>query len=117
MSDLARKDLFVCLGIWLALEIVCFAILPVLHLGQTRSSLQGWFLLSVLMGMGGASLMAASTQLDQFFQFQQEIGRQNQMLRSLLVAIVSWLGLIGIGFPLLVGSLQVFGKVFELLKS
>jgi hypothetical protein len=116
MSELTRKDLFVCLGIWLALEIVCFAILPALHLGQPRSSLQSWFLISLLLGIGGSCLMASSTQLSEFFQFHDSWGG-NKIVRSLLVAAVSWLGLIGIGFPLLVISLQLFGKVFELLKS
>jgi hypothetical protein len=116
MSDLTRKDLFVCLGIWLALEIVCFAILPALRLGLPRSSLQIWFLISVLLGIGGSCLMASSTQLDEFFQFHNSWSRK-RMARSLLVGAVSWLGLIGIGFPLLVISLQLFSKVFELLKS
>jgi hypothetical protein len=116
MHDLARKDLFVCLGIWLALEIICFAILPVLHLGQPRESLQSWFLISLLLGFGGACLMGSSTQLSEFFQSDYSLSR-NKIFQSLLVFLVSWIGLLGISFPLLVISMQVFTKAFALLKS
>ncbi len=116
MSDLARKDFFVCLGIWLALEIIGFAILPALGLGQTRTSLQSWFLVSLLFGVGGAILTASSTQLGNFFQ-NQTLFIHNKLLQALFVLLVSWLGLLGIGFPLLVISLQLFTKPLELLKS
>lgn len=115
MSDLARKDFFVCLGVWLALEIVCFALLPALRLGQTRASLQPWFLASLLLGVGGAILAASSTQLGDFFQHQTSFIR-NRWLQSLFVLLVSWLGLLGIAFPLLIISLQLFMKPLELLK-
>ena len=116
MSYLARKDFFVCLGVWLSLEIICFAFLPALRLGQTRDSLQSWFLVSLLLGVGGAILTAGSTQLGDFFQDQTPFVR-NKLLQNLFVLLVSWLGLFGISFPLLVISLQLFSKLFEILKS
>lgn len=116
MSDLARKDFFVCFGVWLALEVVCFAILPALQLGQPRTSLEPWFLASLLFGIGGAILISSSTQLSDFFQTQTFFVR-NKLLQALFMLFVSWLGLLGIGFPLLVISLQIFSKLFALLKS
>jgi hypothetical protein len=116
MNYFARKDLFVCLGIWLTLEIVCFAILPALQLAQPRTSLQNWFLLSLLLGIGGAMITAGSTQLDDFLHSDSSFTR-NRIIRWLLVSLVSWLGLLGIGFPLFVMSLQLFSKVFSVLKS
>jgi hypothetical protein len=116
MTDLARKDLFVCLGIWLALEIICFGILPTLLLAEPRTTLQQWFLFSLLLGIGGVILTAGSTQLDSFLQSEASFSR-NRLLRSLLVAPVSWLGLLGISFPLLVMSLQLFGKIFGVFKT
>lgn len=116
MSHVARKDAFVCLGIWLALEIICFAILPALQLGQPRANLQGWFLTSILLGMGGSYLMGSSTQLSEFFQLDNH-SPGNKIFQSLLITLISWLGFLGISFPLLVICMQVFGRAFELLKS
>lgn len=116
MTELARKDLFVCLGIWLALEIVCFAILPALQLALPRTSLQNWFLISLLLGTGGAALLAYSTQLTDFLQ-SHGASRHSYFFQSILIALVSWLGLFGIGFPLFVISMQIFGKLFGLLKT
>lgn len=115
MNDLARKDLFVCLGIWLSLEIVCFGLLPLLQFGLPKASLQNWFLISLLLGIGGAVLMASSTQLADFLQLHGTV--QGRFPRSAAVSLVSWLGLIGIAFPLFVMSVQIFSKVFDLFKA
>lgn len=116
MNYLARKDFFICLGVWLALEIVCFIIFPALPLGQAQPGFQLWFLLSLLFGVGGAILTAGSTQLDEVFQTQNFLIR-SRLLQSSFRLLLSWLGLLGIGFPLLVMSVQLFGKIFELLKT
>ncbi len=116
MNPQSRKDLFVCLGIWLALEVICFGILPAMGFTQPRSSLQSWFWLSLLLGVGGAVLMASSSQLAEFLQSEPLLRRQLR-LRSVAVGLISWLGLFGIGFPLFVISLQVFGLLFGLLKA
>jgi 4-hydroxybenzoate polyprenyltransferase len=121
MNDLARKDLFVCLGIWLSLEIVCFGLLPLMQLGLPAEQLQRWFLFSLLLGIGGAILMAGSTQLADFLEDRQSDPAyrflRNRPLRSLLVSLVSWLGLLGIGFPLFVMSIQIFSKLFQLVMG
>jgi hypothetical protein len=116
MTNLVRKDLFVCLGIWLALEVVCFAILPALQLSLPRTSLQSWFLFSLLLGVGGAVLTASSTQLDEFLQTQETL-LSRRVFRSFSIFLLSWLGLLGIGFPLLVMSLQICDKIFGLIKG
>lgn len=116
MTNLARKDLFTCLGIWLALELICFAILPLLRLGLPRAALQPWFLFSLLLGIGGALLTAGSTQMGESFRSDTSLIR-GKGLQKFCEAIVGWLGLIGIGFPILVVSMQVLEKVFSLFKS
>jgi len=116
MNPQSRKDLFVCLGIWLSLEVICFGILPALQLTQSRSSIQDWFVISLLLGIGGAVLMAGSSQLAEFLRSEHSFLRQPH-LRSITVALVGWLGLFGIGFPLFVISLQIFNHLFNLLKA
>jgi hypothetical protein len=116
MNPQSRKDLFTCLGIWLALEVICFGILPAMGLAQPRSSLQSWFWISLLLGIGGAVLMAGSSQLAEFLESKPSALRQ-PVLRSAAVGLVSWLGLFGIGFPLFVISIQIFNQLFGLLKA
>lgn len=116
MNELARKDLFVCLGIWLALEVVCFAILPAFRLSYPRAELQNWFLLSLMLGIGGACIFAGSTQLADFFR-SNKVGLKNQFFQSLLVGLIAWIGLLGISFPLLVMSIQIFSQLLGLLKN
>jgi hypothetical protein len=116
MNELVRKDFFVALGIWLALELICFAILPLLNLTEPWPKLQPWFLLSLFFGIGGAIFTASSTQVNQFLK-TQDFFLSKPKLRAFLVSLVAWLGLLGIGFPLFVISLQIFGKLFGFLKT
>lgn len=116
MNDLARKDFFVSLGIWLALEVVCFGILPLLRLTAPWQELQPWFLFSLLAGIGGAILTAGSSQLTSFLR-SQDFFANKKLLSAALTGIISWIGLVGISFPLFVISLQVFEKIFGVLRS
>jgi hypothetical protein len=112
MHELARKDFFFCLGIWLSIEVVCFALLPALRLAQTGGLTKLWFIVSLVLGLGGTGLMALGTQLSALAQ-----GRPPKRTRTILISLLSWLGLIGIAFPLLFMSAQLFGKLFALLKG
>lgn len=116
MNDLARRDLFTCLGIWLALEVVCFGILPLLGLTAPWQELRFWFLFSVLAGIGGVILTAGSAQLQAFLNDQAFFANRSY-LKLILTGLLSWLGLIGIGFPIFVISLQICEKLFSILKS
>ncbi|MCU0524783.1 MAG: hypothetical protein MUF72_08145 [Elainella sp. Prado103] len=116
MNDLARKDFFTCLGIWLALEVVGFGILPLLGLTAAWQELQLWFWFSLLVGIGGAILTAGSAQLQAVLSNQEFFARR-KILKSLATSVISWLGLLGIGFPIFVISLQICQKIFGIFKS
>ena len=114
LNDLARKDLFFSLGIWLAIAIVSFVLLPALRLAQPSALLVFWIGISVVLGIGGAVLMALGTQFTSVVAVQDKsIKRSTRIFISLL----SWLGLIGISFPLLYMSMEIFGKIFALIKK
>ncbi|MBD3880728.1 hypothetical protein IFO70_03060 [Phormidium tenue FACHB-886] len=112
MNNLARKDLFFCLGIWLAIEAVSFLLLPALRLAQPSAFLPIWVTASILFGIGGALLMALGTQLASAAQ-----DRPLRRPARLFISLLSWLGLVGIAFPLLYISVQIFEKLFTLVKQ
>jgi hypothetical protein len=99
MDELARRDLMTCLGIWLALEIVGFGLLPAI-VSSSPAQMENWFLLSLPLGIGGAFLTASGTQL--FAHAIVQEARIQKRLFYLLSGLSSWLGLVGIGFPLVV---------------
>lgn len=114
MNTLARKDLLVCLGIWLALEVIGFAVLPAIGLTQPNLHLLNWFIASLLLGIGGAFLFASSTRI---VTSPIHANHPRRVRRDRFALVSSWAGLIGIGFPILVISLQIFAKLFSLLKG
>ena len=113
-NDLARKDLFFSLGIWLAIAVVSFVLLPALHLSQPSALLIFWIGVSVVLGIGGAVLMALGTQFTSVLAAQDKAVRRSTRV---FISLLSWLGLIGISFPLLYMSMEIFGKIFALIKK
>lgn len=114
MNDLVRRDLFTCLGIWLALEIVCFGLLPAIGLTSTAIQTNQWFMISLPLGIGGAFLSASGTQLT--LSENQSIHSRRVFDRS-LAFLTSWVGLFGIGFPLIVMSVYLFGTLLSILMN
>jgi hypothetical protein len=113
LNSLARRDLFFCLGIWLAIAIVSFVLLPALKLAQLGALLNLWIGVSVVLGISGAFFMALGT------QFASRAAAQDRPLRRstrLFISGLNWLGLFGVAFPLLHLSLQIFQKIFALMK-
>ena len=109
MKSLARKDFFFCLGIWLAIEIVCFALVPVLNLAKPNPPIESWFMISLICGIGGAALIAYGTYI-------AARDRSSRRITRLTISLLSWLGLVGIAFPLMFASAQIFAKLFSLAK-
>jgi hypothetical protein len=114
MNESARKDLLSCIGVWLALEIVCFGLLPVVGLARSTVNINPWFVASVPLGIGGAFLLASSSHLA---ESDRRETRWQKRLTALSTALVSWVGLLGIGFPILVMSLLIFIDLFTKLGS
>lgn len=118
MNELAKKDLFVCLGIWLALEVISFGILPAIGFQQPGLDTDPWFLFSLPLGIGGAFLMASSTQLrDSGFRHTETRSvaahqSSRRLPAPLLATFAAWLGLLGMAYPILVMSFKVFTGIF-----
>ncbi len=115
LSSAARRDFLTCLGIWLVLEVISFAIVAALRLEVAELKPQVLFAVSLLLGIGGACLMASATELAQSSSGETQNRSQKRWL-TLSVRLLSWAGLIGIAFPLLVLSFQIVLAVLTKLK-
>lgn len=114
VNNLARKDLFVCLGIWLAFEIICLILPPVLRLAPQQITPETWFIASFPFGIGGSCLMAVGTQLTLLADAQRKIVKRIPL--ALLAILAGWVGLLGIAFPLFIVSVQIFVSLFAAFK-
>ncbi|WP_416675076.1 hypothetical protein [Egbenema bharatensis] len=103
-----------CLGIWLALEIIGFGLIPAI-VSASPIPTDDWFLLSLPLGIGGAFFMASGTQL-MIYALEQE-SQIRLRLVQLLSVLTSWAGLIGIGFPLMVMSVLVGVELLTRLQG
>lgn len=110
------RDFCICLLVWLVLEIACFAIVGVLTAKPVEIQPQQLFTLSIPLGIGGACLLASSTQITQTWA-GPGASRQRRRLVWLIRQVLSWLGLIGIGFPLLILSFQIALKILMPLRA
>ena len=118
MNELARKDLFTSLGIWLALEIVSFGLLPAIGFVSSTVKTDTWFIVSLPLGIGGAALMASSAQLSsELYSHRLSYSSVQPVFLSVLEALTSWLGLLGIGFPLLTLSVVICVEFFQRIQG
>lgn len=108
------RDFCVCLLVWFVLEVVCFAIVRALAVKPVEIQPQQLFTLSIPLGIGGACLLASSTQISLTWA---GASRKRKRLIRLVAQALSWLGLIGIGFPLLILSFQIALKILVPLRA
>jgi hypothetical protein len=110
---IAKKDFYTSLGVWTALEMICFVVLPLVGLVQPESKLQGWFYASFPLGIGGALVIGLSS-----WWIAVAIRKSQgwvRVLRVLLGEVVSLVGVAAIAYPLLVGSMELFKSLFASL--
>lgn len=117
MNELARKDLLTCLGIWLALEIVGFGLLPAIGLGRSSLNIEPWLVASLPLGIGGAFLLSSSTQISSKLGRLHPENRSQTSAMKLSSFFLSWLGLIGIGFPLVITTALICVEIFSRLRG
>ena len=116
LNSAAKRDFFVCLGIWLVLEVICFAVVAALRLETVDITPQMLFIVSLPLGVGGACLLASATQLAQSYSIEFDNPSKSKWL-TLGVRFLSWAGLLGIAFPLLVLSFQIVFAVLIKLRE
>ena len=114
INETARRDFFTCLGIWLSLEVLVFAVLPLVGLAQLSGGFRLWFVASLALGIVGALLLSWGALM--LLKSRPTSDRpRRRVLQALLGQVLCWVGLLGIAFPLLVMSIELFTNVFATL--
>ena len=106
-----RRDLFVGFGIWLALLVIAFVLLPGIGLVQPEARFDGWMLMSLVGGIIGIFLLALAPRL-----IERDRQRQRRFSRwswILVWRLLAWIGLAGLASPILMISYEVFLTVFN----
>jgi hypothetical protein len=105
-DEVQRKDLFIALGLWVAVEFISFLFFPLTQLINPGDKLRGWFLTSIPLGIGGAILLASSSRFVAMAN-QQRHGNPKFLLQ-ILGQFGGWIGLLGILYPLWVTCVEFF---------
>jgi cation transport ATPase len=113
-AQMARKDASSALMVWAVLEFLSLLILPTFKLVQGDHLLQTWLSITIPLGVIGAVLIGVSSWAVK--QAQNNIDRQtaNKDFYVTLAQAIGWLGVIGVGFPLIVVGLELW---FSMLRG
>jgi hypothetical protein len=105
---LARKDAASALIVWIFLEGLSLLILPNFQLIQGSSKLPIWLSITIPAGLIGAGMIGVSSWWVTWTQ--EKIGRQdqNKRLYATLAQALGWLGLMGVGLPMIVVGLELW---------
>jgi hypothetical protein len=115
VDELAKKDFFICLGIWVVLEAVCFLFFPVLKFIEPGERLRAWFWTSVPLGLGGSFLSAASSRFLAITNDRHS--KSDRASGALLGQLLGWVGLSGVAFPLIMVAFEFYTKVMTQVEQ
>jgi hypothetical protein len=105
-DEVQRKDLFIALALWVAVEFISFLFFPVTGLISPGDKLRGWFLISLPLGIGGALLLSSSSRFMALANEQRQ-GNAKSLLQ-ILGQFGGWIGLVGILYPLWMACFEFF---------
>ena len=104
---LARRDALSALIVWFWLEVLSFLVLPQFQLMTGENKILNWVAVSFPLGLIGAGLIGLSSWAVGVVQERVPRSHPNKKLFVLLSEGIGWLGLIGIGFPIIVVGLEL----------
>jgi hypothetical protein len=105
-EETQRKDLLSSLTLWLVAEFVAFVIFPATEVIKvSRSELNGWFLTSLPLGLGGVLLFALTSRF-LALAHNRDNGNGKDVL-VLLNQVGGFVAMLGVVYPLIV-TLQKF---------
>jgi hypothetical protein len=105
---IARKDAASGLIVWVLLEGLSLLLLPNFQLISGTNKLPIWLAITIPTGMVGAVLIGVSSWWVKWTQEKINRQAQNKEFYSTLAQSVGFLGLIGIGLPMIVVGLELW---------
>ena len=112
VREAARRDFFICLGIWFSLEMMVFGVLSLVGV-QPLGGDRIWLTASIVLGIVGAFLLSFGVWMG--LKSKAASNRLRRYVGMRLGQLASWLGLLSIAFPLLLMSIGIFTSVFSVL--
>ncbi len=111
LKEAAKRDFLTSLGLWAAIEVISFGICPAIGIVRPEERFRLWFSWSIPLGIGGAFLIALSSQLmaDNYTQAPSN----NRVFMTWVAQIGGWLGIVGILFPFMMVSTEFLAQSFE----
>ncbi|PZD74875.1 hypothetical protein C1752_00851 [Acaryochloris thomasi RCC1774] len=103
---LTQQDTLSALIVWLVLEGLSFILLPSFQLIPGEHKHLTWILISGSLGVTGAVLIGLSSGIIQYCH--DNLPRRGTNKQSLInvAQVMSWMGLAGVGFPLVFVALE-----------
>jgi hypothetical protein len=105
---LARKDAASALIVWVFLEGLSLLILPNFQLIQGENKLPIWLSITLPSGIIGAVMIGFSSWWVKWTQEKVDRQVQNKQLYATLAQAVGWLGLVGVGLPMIVVGVELW---------
>ena len=104
---LTQQDTLSALIVWVLLEGLSLILLPNFQLVPGEQKRLVWILLSGSLGVTGAVLIGISSGVIQYCH--DKLPRRGTNKQSLinLAQVMSWIGLAGVGFPIIVVALEL----------
>lgn len=103
---LTQKDILSALLVWVILEAFSFILLPNFTLIKSDNTTLTWLSISVPLGLIGAFVIGICSSWLQYCHVQLHKTNPHKKLLVALCNIGSWIGLAGIGFPLIIVGLE-----------
>jgi hypothetical protein len=110
---LARKDAASALIVWIFLEGLSLVILPNFQLIQGENRLPIWLSITIPAGLMGAVMIGVSSWWVTWTQTKIDRQVQNKQLYVTFAQAIGWLGLVGVGLPMIVVGMELWGSMLR----
>jgi hypothetical protein len=110
---LGKQDTLSALMVWILLEGLSCLVVPSAQLIPGDDKWLSWILISVPVGLIGALLIGTSSTLVEWVQEKFDKRTTNKKLWVFLSQMLGWLGMIGVGLPLILVGLELGQLIFK----
>jgi hypothetical protein len=110
---LGQQDTLSALMVWILLEGLSCLVVPTAQLIPGDDKWVSWILISAPLGIIGALLIGTSSSLVEWVQEKFDKRTTNKKLWVLLSQMLGWIGLAGVGLPLILVGLELGQLIFK----